>query len=358
MKSLENTVVESVEIVKDTNKMNYIEAYDVTVPFREDYRDGFERLIEKREREAEKIRREYIKDIFTTPEKYRDDLKNLFGWPLVNYKAEGTPEVAMCEKLAEDDTHTAYRMQFKIFEELTLTGIFFKAKDEGKKPLVICQHGGLGTSEIVAEFYEIRANYNGMLRKVAERGVHVFAPQLLLWHRERYGVQYDRQITDARLKRTGSSITAVEIFAITRVLDYFEAQDYVQNFGMVGLSYGGFYTLMTTAVETRIKSAVSCSFFNTREKHSWTDWTWDNLAYKFDDAEIACLVYPRSLCIEVGDKDALFDYKEAIKSFDKLKELCKNVGTDWVNFVVFDGIHEFCKDDAPIEKLVNELKED
>ena len=357
MENFAESTIEQVKTKKDTNRMNYIEAYDVTAAFREDYRDGLDRLIEKREREAEKIRAEYIKDIFTTPEKYRDELKKLFGWPLVDFQAEGLPEVVMCEKLAEDDTHTAYRMRFKIFDELTLTGIFFKAKEEGKKPLVICQHGGLGTPEMISEFYEIRANYNGMLQMVTKRGVHAFAPQLLLWNRERYGVEYDRKIIDARLKRTGSSITAVEIFAITRVLDYFEAQDYVKNFGMVGLSYGGFYTLMTTAVETRIKSAVSCSFFNTREKVSWTDWTWDNLAYKFDDAEIACLVYPRNLCIEVGDKDALFDYKEAIKSFDKLKLLCKNVGTDWVDFVVFDGIHEFCKDDTPIEKMVNELKE-
>lgn len=355
MENFDTATIEPIETKKNTNKMNYIEAYDVTVPFREDYRDGIDRLIEKREREAEKIRREYIKDIFRTPEKYREDFKNLLGWPLVNYKAEGLPEVVMCEKLSEDETHTAYRMRFKIFDCLTLTGIFFKAKGEEKKPLVICQHGGLGTPEMISEFYEIRANYNGMLQKVTERGVHAFAPQLLLWHQERYGVEYDRKITDARLKRTGSSITAVEVFAITRVLDYFEAQDYVKNFGMVGLSYGGFYTLMTTAIDTRIKSAVSCSFFNTREEVSWVDWTWENLAYKFDDPEIACLVYPRSLCLEVGNDDALFDCKNAIESFDKLKELCSDVGTDWVNLVIFDGVHEFCKDDAPIEKLVNEL---
>lgn len=355
MENFSATTIEPTEIKKETNKMNYTEGYDVTVPYREEYLGGIDRLIEKREREAEKIRREYIKDIFKTPEKYRDDLKKLFGWPLVDYKAEGIPEITMCEKLAEDDTHTAYRMSFKIIDDLILTGIFFKAKEEGKKPLVICQHGGMGTPEMISEFYEIKANYNGMLQKVTDRGVHVFAPQLLLWYTERYGVEYDRKIIDARLKRTGSSITAVEIFAISRVLDYFEKQDYVKKFGMVGLSYGGFYTLMTSAVETRIKSAVSCSFFNTREDNSWTDWTWENIAYKFDDAEIACLVYPRSLCLEIGNNDALFDYKGGLKSFERVKELCSEVGTDWVNLVVFDGVHEFCKDDEPIEKLVNEL---
>ncbi len=355
MEKFDANTIEPIEIKKDTNKMNYIESYDVTVPYREKYRDGINSLIEKRERDAEKIRREYIKDIFETPEKYREDLKKLFGWPLVNYKAEGLPEVVMCEKLSEDETHTAYRMQLKVLDELVLTGIFFKAKEEGKKPLVICQHGGMGTPEMISEFYEIRANYNGMLQKVTKRGVHAFAPQLLLWYTDRYGVEYDRKITDARLKRTGSSITAVEIFAISRVIDYFETQDYVKNFGMVGLSYGGFYTLMTTAIDTRIKSAVSCSFFNTREKHSWTDWSWENIAYKFDDAEIACLVYPRKLCIEMGEKDALFDCKDTIKSFERVKELCANIGTDWVKLITFDGVHEFCKDDAPIEKLVNEL---
>ena len=140
-----------------------------------------------------------------------------------------------------------------------------------------------------------------------------------------------------------------------RILDYFETRDNVSDFGMVGLSYGGFYTLFTAAIDTRIKASISCSFLNTRENYYWADWTWFGFLEKFDDSDIAALVYPRRLCIEVGKKDELFKVEFAEKSFEKLKDACKNVGTEWVRFIPFDGVHEFSKDDEPIEWIVEEL---
>ena len=125
---------------------------------------------------------------------------------------------------------------------------------------------------------------------------------------------------------------------------------------MVGLSYGGFYTLFTAALDTRIRSAVSCSFFNTRDRVGWSDWTWQSSAEKFDDAEIACLVYPRRLWLGVGNDDELFEAKYAEESFTKLRALCKTVGTDWVSLTVFDGKHEFYRDDVPIMQLIQDLQ--
>jgi hypothetical protein len=124
---------------------------------------------------------------------------------------------------------------------------------------------------------------------------------------------------------------------------------------MVGLSYGGFYTLYMAALDTRIRSAISCAFFNTRDRSYRTDWSWFNAAEQFDDAEIACLVYPRKLCIEVGTKDELFEIQYGIQSFEAITKLCRDVGTDWLTFIPFEGSHEFCKEDAPIKDLVQEL---
>ena len=172
---------------------------------------------------------------------------------------------------------------------------------------------------------------------------------------EKYGIPYDRKEIDARLKRVGSSITAIEIYALIRILNYFEAQDNVLNFGMVGLSYGGFYTLFLSALDTRIKAAFSCSFFNSRDSYPWSDWTWWRSAHTFDDAEIACLVYPRKLNIEIGDRDNLFDVESGKKSFERLRELCADVGTDWVRFDTFDGVHEFALDDTSIKAVTEHL---
>ena len=214
----------------------------------------------------------------------------------------------------------------------------------------------MGTPELIAGIEGDTSNYNDILHRVMQYDAHAFAPQLLLWSEERgCGINTKRKEIDAKLKRVGSSITAIEIHGITQIIDYFEKQDYVSGFGMIGLSYGGFYTLYTAAIDKRIKSAISCSFFNTRDVYDWIDWTWFKSAEKFDDAEIACLIYPRKLCLQIGNKDECFDYKYGIESFEKLKKYCEPVGTDWINFIVFDGTHEFCKDDSPITDLITEV---
>ena len=333
--------------------MNYRETYEATLATREDYVNGFSRVIGQRQAEIQKKRDEYAKNIFSDSESCREDFKKMLGWPLVEFDGYDMPEPE-CEHLSSEDGYDVYRMHFEVLEGFTLSGIFLKLKGEQKQPLVIAQHGGEGTPEVICGLIGDTENYNDMVQRVMRRGVHIFAPQLLLW-RNAFGVPYKRSEIDAQLKNVGGSITAVEIYAITRVLDYFEKKDYVKNFGMVGLSYGGFYTLFTTAVETRIKSAISSSFFNSREAISWPDWTWKDLLFKFDDAEIACLCYPRKLYIAVGAQDALFDVKYARESFERVKELSADVGRDWVAFDDFEGVHEFVKTDGFIDKLIEDL---
>lgn len=326
----------------------------VAKPFKERYVEGLGSLLASRQIAAEQKRREYIEKVFETPEKFRAEFKEMLGFPLVDYFPEGLPEVKTT-KLADEENYEIFRMEFEILPELWMTGLFFKMRGEDKKPLVLVSHGGRGTPELISGVYGDTSNYNDILPRVIKYNVHAFAPQLLLWHEE-YEVPFDRKELDARLKRVGSSITAIEVFGFMRILDYFEGKPYVKNFGMVGLSYGGFYTLFTTACDTRIKSAISCSFFNDRDVIGWSDWVWQNSAYKFNDTEVAALCYPRRLCIQMADNDQLFSCEHTKKSFDRLCEMSSKVGTDWIDLMIFEGVHEFCKDDAPIERLVNDLK--
>ncbi len=333
--------------------MNYRETSEATIPIREKYVRGIEDVIKKRQAELKAARLEYTESIFTDAEKYRDEFKGMLGWPLVGYEKKEMPEPT-AEHLSSEDGYDIYRMHFDVLDGFTLSGIFMKHKGEGKRPLIICQHGGEGTPELITGIYGATGNYNDMEERVMKRGVNTFSPQLLLW-RDGYGVPYSRGALDGQLKSVGGSITALEVFAITRALDYFEKQDYVSCFGMVGLSYGGFYTLFTAAADTRIKSAISCSFFNSRSEISWTDWTWKDWLTKFNDAEVACLVYPRKLYIAVGDRDQLFKAEVAKESFETVKEMSREVGLDWVKFDCFDGVHEFIKTDDFIDALIKDL---
>ena len=133
---------------------------------------------------------------------------------------------------------------------------------------------------------------------------------------------------------------------------------------MLGLSYGGFYTLYTTAIETRIKAALSCAFFNNRFSmsvedyyHSHCDWTWFESGKTFLDGEIALLTYPRHLKVISGDEDELFNVDEFNDVLQKTKEIIKKKGKDtgWFDGEVFNGNHEFPKDDRYIEELIAKL---
>ncbi|MDY5230309.1 MAG: hypothetical protein SPH44_04215 [Eubacteriales bacterium] len=328
--------------------MKYSEDKLFSKNYKAEYKEGIERLIANREKSAAIIRENNCKNIFQNQEYHRKCFKDMLGWPL-NDESFDYDVTASQEKLSDEGEYSLFRISFKIMDEITMTGLLLKYNDDEKRPFVISQHGGLGTPELTSGVYEDTCNYNDMTQRILLLGANVFAPQLLLWKQEDYEVDYDRKEIDGRLKRVGSSITAIEIFGITKIIDYFEKQDYVTNIGMVGLSYGGFYTLFTTAIDTRIKSAISCSFFNTREKYAWTDWTWDHSAEKFEDAEIACLVYPRNLCIEIGKQDELFDYQYGAEEFERLQSLCEGADDNWLSFIGFDGKHEFCKSDEPIK---------
>ena len=248
--------------------MNYTEERDASKKYKEIYAKGIEDIILSRQKEATDRRREYSKNILSDAERCRDDFKRMLGWPLVDHAVEGLPEVSS-EKLFEGDEYSIFRMSFCVLEGLVLSGLYFENHGDGKRPLVIVQHGGSGTPELISGIYENNThNYNGMLERVLKYGVDVFAPQLLLWENT-YDVPFARRDIDARLKRVGSSITAVEIYGVMRILDYFEAKDNITDFGMVGLSYGGFYTLYTAAIDTRISSSVSCAFFNKRDEIPW-----------------------------------------------------------------------------------------
>lgn len=338
--------------------MNYREKKDATVQYKSEYVKGLNNVIVARQKECEKERFEYTKDIFENQEKYRADFIKMLGWPLGTEEMTKTPKLVSEEKLSSEDGYTVYRLRFEILDGLLMTGLFFKMNGDEKRPFLLVPHAGYGTPEFISGVYGGTGNDHDMVQRLLKYNVNVFVPQLALWNEGTYGVGINRTGLDARLKRVGSSIAAVEICGLINILNYFEGQAYTGNIGMCGLSYGGFFTLFTTAIDKRVKSAVSCSFFNSRDAYPWCDWTWQNAAKLFDDAEIACLVYPRPICIEFGHYDELFDYEYTLRSYERIKTMCAGagVGTNWLTFHDFDGMHEFCWDEEPLEKLVSDLK--
>ncbi|MDD6308990.1 MAG: hypothetical protein PUB07_06555 [Clostridia bacterium] len=335
--------------------MIYRESESKSKEHKINYLHAVQKVILKRQAKHALLRKNFCQDIFTNQEKYRNELKNMLGWPLNDCALRDVPH-AKLEKLSEEQGMDVFRVSIEVLEDLNITGLFFK-KHTKKCPLILAQHGKKGTPEHMSGLYGNTTNYNNLVPSLFEYDVNVFAPQLLLWDEKKYDLDYDRYNLDMQLKSVGSSIAALEIFAYIRIMDYFEKQDFVSTFGMIGLSYGGFYTMYTTAMDTRIQAAISCSFFNDRCKYAWNDLIWQNSVQKFTDSEIVSLIYPRNVWIKVGNQDAAFDVNSAVAEEKRLREMCTTVGTDWYDFELFAGRHEYYWNPDTLDRFIEILRQ-
>jgi dienelactone hydrolase len=126
---------------------------------------------------------------------------------------------------------------------------------------VISQHGGGGYPELAA--FRGGANYHDMVRGPVAQGYIVFAPLILLYP---YGdrdhstpIPRDvRQAVGNELLWRGPSLGGVEAAKISRALDALLERKEVdrRRTAMIGLSAGGAHTVLTTALDPRVKVAV------------------------------------------------------------------------------------------------------
>ena len=348
----------------------YSEEKSFSLPYREKYFSAVNGYLDRLGSEAAGKRREFV-----TPERlaadregYRRKYYEMLGAPLTDYvKIKDTPV-----RCVEDDPvegvfydmdggrYAMRRMMLDVYEGFEMYGILFTPESgvAAPSPFVIAQHGGAGTPELSSDFFG-DTNYNHLTRRILSRGAVVFAPQLLLWNTEMFGCPYDRRMIDSELKKYGSSITALEVFGLMRCIDYFAAMPYVDpdHIGMAGLSYGGFYTMVTAAADTRIRSAYSsCSFIDMAKYGAFTDWAWKDSMNTFSEAEIAALIAPRAYCIDAGDRDELFGSESTKQQFAAAKEYFAAQGAeDSVFLVTFDGTHELCPDDRGFDFFFSRL---
>lgn len=337
----------------------YSESPDIGNEYREKQKGEFDRLIARMRSSSDEQRGVFFNPSTASIQTYEQEIqsyrlqfKEMLGWPLKNPAISPLPPRAEVSFVAEDSLSKIYRVMVEGEYELTTYGLLFLPHTEGPFPLVISQHGGAGTPELCSGLYG-PTNYHDMTRKILRQGIAVFAPQLLLWKEEEYGPKYDRGQIDKQLKQLGSSITAIEIYKLQNSLNYLLSRDDIDaaKVGMIGLSYGGFYTLYMAAVDTRIKAAYSSCFINNRFIYDWPDFTWFNSGNTFLDAEVCGLICPRYLHIEVGKNDELFNYEHAIKEMEKVAKRYEQLNIkDRLSSEVYEGGHELNTNDQGINK--------
>ncbi len=261
-----------------------------------------------------------------------------------------SPPVMHKEYLGEDAFSDIYRVTVTLFGRIPFYGLLFLPKNRGSDPLplVIAQHGGGGTPGLCAAMHG-ENNYQFMVQRALERSAAVFAPQLLLWNMgtasptcPTHTVPYDRTVIDVQLKRLGTSLLALEIFGISSAMTALSELPRIDGarIGIMGLSYGGFYTLYTMAADPRIKAGFSSAVFNDRDVYAWEDMTFMGSAKRFQDAEVAALCAPRPLFLSVGRRDDVFDYRPSPAEAARILPYYAAFGAeDALRYELWDGGH-------------------
>ena len=252
------------------------------------------------------------------------------------------------EKFGEDAIATYYRAWVPVAPDMDVYGLYLVPKNvKLPAPLVIAKHGGGGYPELA--IFKGGGNYKDMIRGAAKEGYVVWAP-ISLMHpfRDRdTGTPIPAEVRrdmDARFRKLGTSLMGIETMRISRSLDVMIRRPEVDplRVGMIGLSYGGFFTLYTMALDPRIKAGVaSCSI---RDREGTKKDPPEGHPADMPGADLAALIAPRALQLQNGINDKGFPIDMVRRAAAEAKTHYAPNGA--FEYQEFDGSHEWRGDIA------------
>jgi dienelactone hydrolase len=147
-------------------------------------------------------------------------------------------------------------------------------------------------------------------QKLAERGCRVFVP-FLIDRGDRYsglpGVRNIKMSQRETLWRAayqmGRTPVAYEIQKVLSLIDWVKRNQPGNRIGIYGFGEGGRVAFFASALDTRIDATVVSGYFRNRDRlhEEPIDRNIWSFTERFGDAEVAGLIYPRSLVIEAAE---------------------------------------------------------
>jgi dienelactone hydrolase len=236
-------------------------------------------------------------------------------------------------------------------------------KPDGGSPALVCCHGhGPGKDAVAAlcSGPEMRAfiqehNFDfGM--QMAKAGFFCICPEL-----RGFGERKSQQLPPLYecdpcnadyVKATlfGIYPLTLNLWDIMCCIDYLETRPEVDpsRIGMMGISGGGTMTTFTAAYDPRIKAADIIGYVNPLAEFAIND---DNacgmqvlpgLYHYFDVHDIAGLIAPRPLLVEMGIYDSIFPFEDLIRGWQGIERIYQAAGAgDNLISDIFPGVHAF-----------------
>jgi len=239
--------------------------------------------------------------------------------------------------------------------------------DSGAPAILTCHgHGPFGkdpvagnaSSRDIAENID-RHNYN-YGEEMARRGFLTISPDLRVFGERSDGgeMRPRKDPCDLHFLRgmiLGLYTLTLNIWDMKCCVDYLQSRPEVDpnRIGMMGLSQGGTMTTFTSAVEPRIKAADIICYVNPWERFGVNAANFcgsqvvPDVFKHLDTHDVAGLIAPRPLLLEMGVQDTTFPIENTLMGYDGVKQIYEAAGASddlWAD--VHAGGHAFAGDKA------------
>ncbi|HOL22266.1 MAG TPA: alpha/beta hydrolase family protein [bacterium] len=231
-------------------------------------------------------------------------------------------------------------------------------KKKGEKlPVVICCHGHGDKSSMAGldrKGKPVDEDYGKKIGiRLAREGFLTISPDWRCFGERREPPERDPAPRDLcnmgnLLTQTfGYNLLTLDIWDGLRTIEYLASRSDtdMSRLGCVGCSFGGTMTMFLTAATEKIKASCISGYLSATAK----SFIWGTCGSQIlpellqwgDRAEIAGLICPRPLLIQIGKYDSTFPSFYALQEFSRLKKIYDAAGVkDMLALDLFEGTHE------------------
>lgn len=267
---------------------------------------------------------------------------------LLGGRCESVPPLSLKRKIIEEREDVSIeRLLYQTRPGLWAPAYLVIPKNRsGRLPAILCPPGhGDGMNQVLFE----SGGYKQYPIELAKQGFVTIVPENIGFG-ERVGRADDatHQFSYLAVNLFGESMMGFLVWDLQRALDVLDNLPNVDpsNIGCYGLSLGGELTLLTTAIDERIKCACISGFFTSYAStflsvcHCGCGYV-HGLATEFEHVDLAGLIVPRPLLLETGIKDTSFPTPVTRTSGATLSDIYALYNaTDRLGYDIFEGEHE------------------
>jgi dienelactone hydrolase len=264
-----------------------------------------------------------------------------------------------------------YAVRWPVIRNIHGEGLWL-VPDRPSGPTIIAVPDADQTPEMIVGLMPGVAAESQFARRLAENGCRVLVPVLISreWKpRNGRAVLTNREYLYRSAFELGRHLIGYELQKILAAVDWFSAQaeDRASGIGVFGYGEGGMLALYAGALDPRIDSVVVSGYFDSRQT-IWQqplDRNVFGLLERFGDAELAAMIAPRDLIVEVcrgpelelpgkGGAPAVLRSPDAAAvraEVDRAREL----GVSTIDMIVVGEGHGGFGSEAALTRLVTSL---